>query len=75
MQASLSSVLIGENPRYLGYEIGKGGDSEQELGPADPKDSKATPFSHTSGDEQGESGVSFQLPFDLFTANCLKFTQ
>ena len=35
--AGIAVVSIGDTTRHLGYEIGTGEFSEQELGPADPK--------------------------------------
>ena len=45
----------------LGLRDWNKGISEQELGPMDPKDSKATPHSDTRGDERGLLGVNSQL--------------
>ena len=57
MQASLS---ISQETQLDTWD-GNRGINEQELGSADPEDSKATPHSDTRGDECGGSGVNSQL--------------
>ena len=60
MQALLSSPQATQLDT-LGLRDWNKGISEQELGPMDSKDSKATPHSDTRGDERGLLGVNSQL--------------